>query len=79
MEKIEQKEFRKIIDYVKGRSRWKDADFQTWRLILKRVLSNPSYTLDEFIETESISSKEYPNEKKLNSTNQFGEIYGKER
>lgn len=37
---ISQKDFRDRINYVKRKSNWKDADFQTWRLILKRVLSN---------------------------------------
>ncbi|QMS96997.1 PQQ-binding-like beta-propeller repeat protein [Streptococcus equinus] len=45
---ISQKEFRKIIDYVKEKSEWDDADFQTWRLILKRVLSSPAKNLEEF-------------------------------
>ena len=49
---INQKDFRNIIDYVKSKSEWKDADFQTWRLILKRVLSNPHNTLDDFIQSE---------------------------
>lgn len=51
---MSQKEFRKIIDYVKKKSKWQDADFQTWRLILKRVLSSPAKTLDEFIQLEKI-------------------------
>ena len=52
---INQRNFREIIDYVKVKSGWKDADFQTWRLILKRVLSNPHYTLDDFIKSEKKS------------------------
>ncbi|MCW6665273.1 PQQ-binding-like beta-propeller repeat protein [Aerococcaceae bacterium NML191219] len=50
--KISQDEFRKIIDYIKMKSNWKDQDFQTWRLILKRALSSPATTLEEFIENE---------------------------
>lgn len=50
---ITQTEFRKIIDYVKQKSKWEDADFQTWRLIMKRVLSSPAKTLDEFIRLEN--------------------------
>lgn len=57
--KINQKEFRKIIDYVKDKSGWKDADFQTWRLILKRVLSSPAKTLEEFIELEREYEKKH--------------------
>lgn len=49
---IDQKEFRKFIDYIKDKSHWKDADFQTWRLILRRVLSIPYNTLNEFIKKE---------------------------
>lgn len=37
---------------VKRKSNWKDADFQTWRLILKRVLSNSAESLDDFIRSE---------------------------
>ena len=40
------------INYVKRKSNWKDADFQTWRLILKRVLSNSAESLDDFIRSE---------------------------
>lgn len=36
-----------MIDYVKQKSCWDDADFQTWRLILKRVLSSPAKNLEE--------------------------------
>lgn len=50
--KVEQKELRKIIDYVKDKSEWEDADFQTWRLILKRVLSSSANSLEEFIKNE---------------------------
>ncbi|WP_415590242.1 PQQ-binding-like beta-propeller repeat protein [Liquorilactobacillus ghanensis] len=50
--KISQKDFREIIDYVKEQSNWEDADFQTWRLILKRVLSTPAKNLKEFKEEE---------------------------
>ena len=39
-------------NYVKRKSNWKDADFQTWRLILKRVLSNSAESLDDFIRSE---------------------------
>ncbi|HEM2868509.1 TPA: PQQ-binding-like beta-propeller repeat protein, partial [Streptococcus suis] len=49
---MKQDEFRKIIDYIKERSKWKDADFQTWRLVLKRALSSPATTLEEFIINE---------------------------
>lgn len=49
---ISQEEFRKIIDHVKQKSGWKDGDFQTWRLILKRVLSSPAKTLNEFKKLE---------------------------
>lgn len=50
---ISQDEFRKIINYLKQNSNWKDADFQTWRLILKRALSSSAKTLDEFIKNEN--------------------------
>lgn len=50
---ISQDEFRKIINYVKVKSNWEDADFQTWRLILKRVLSSPAKTLEEFLDIEN--------------------------
>lgn len=40
------------VRYVKRKSNWKDADFQTWRLILKRVLSNSAESLDDFIRSE---------------------------
>lgn len=50
--KINQKDLREIIDYVKEQSNWEDADFQTWRLILKRVLSTPAKNLKEFKEEE---------------------------
>ena len=49
---ISQKDFRDRINYVKRKSNWKDADFQTWRLILKRVLSNSAESLDDFIRSE---------------------------
>ena len=49
---ISQKDFREIIDYVKKKSEWKDADFQTWRLILKRVLSSPAKNITEFKDLE---------------------------
>lgn len=49
---IKQRDFRNIIDYVKKQSKWEDADFQTWRLILKRVLSSPATNLQEFKEEE---------------------------
>lgn len=52
---ISQEEFRKIINYVKDKSEWEDADFQTWRLILKRVLTSPAHSLDEFIAMEDNS------------------------
>lgn len=42
----------KLRNYVKRKSNWKDADFQTWRLILKRVLSNSAESLDDFIRSE---------------------------
>lgn len=45
---IKQKDFREIIDYLKEQSQWEDADFQTWRLILKRALSSPAKNLEEF-------------------------------
>lgn len=50
---ISQKEHREIIDYVKEKSQWEDSDFQTWRLILKRVLSSPAKSLDEFVKQEN--------------------------
>ena len=50
---ISQKDFRDRINYVKRKSNWKDADFQTWRLILKRVLSNSAESLDDFIRSEA--------------------------
>jgi len=46
--KITQDDFRSIIDYLKSECGWEDADFQTWRLILKRALSSPATNLDEF-------------------------------
>lgn len=49
---LKQDEVRKIVNYVKDKSEWVDADFQTWRLILNRVLSSPAKTLNEFIELE---------------------------
>lgn len=49
---ISQEDFRDIIDYLKKTSKWKDADFQTWRLLLKRALSSPAKNLDEFIKLE---------------------------
>lgn len=49
---ISQKDFRSIIDYLKEQSGWEDADFQTWRLILKRALSSPAHNLQEFKEEE---------------------------
>lgn len=49
---ISQAEFRKIIDHIKAKSNWKDADFQTWRLVLKRALSSPAQSLEEFVELE---------------------------
>ncbi|CAM3635223.1 hypothetical protein [Hydrogenibacillus schlegelii] len=49
---ISQAEFRKIIDHIKEKSNWKDADFQTWRLVLKRALSSPAQSLEEFVELE---------------------------
>lgn len=54
--KISQEEFRRIIEHVKSKSNWKDADFQTWRLILKRVLSSPARTFEEFIELEELDN-----------------------
>lgn len=50
---ISQDEFRKIIDYIKDKSELEDADFQTWRLVLKRALSSPATSLDEFIRLEN--------------------------
>ncbi|NRO02421.1 hypothetical protein IMAU30025_02041 [Lactobacillus helveticus] len=50
--KISQEDFRDIIDYLKKTSKWKDADFQTWRLLLKRALSSPAKDLNEFIKLE---------------------------
>lgn len=49
---ISQKDFREMIDYVKTKSHWEDADFQTWRLILKRVLSNPGKNKNDLVESE---------------------------
>lgn len=49
---VNQKELRKIIEYIKDKSNLDDADFQTWRLILKRALSSPANTLEEFIKNE---------------------------
>ena len=49
---ITQSEFRKIIDHVKLKSEYEDADFQTWRLILRRALVSPASTLDVFKELE---------------------------
>lgn len=49
---ISQEELRKIIDYVKEKSAWGDADFQTWRLILKRILTSPAKTFEEFQKLE---------------------------
>lgn len=54
---ISQTEFRKIIDHVKKKSEWKDADFQTWRLILKRVLSTPANSIESFLEKEIQNEK----------------------
>lgn len=50
---ISQKDFREIISYVKYKSNWPDADFQTWRLILNRVLCSPANNLGEFIRNEN--------------------------
>lgn len=50
--KINQKDFREIINYVKDKSKWKDSDFQTWRLILKRVLTNSAKNIEEFLKNE---------------------------
>ncbi|QSZ26392.1 hypothetical protein ACETAC_05460 [Aceticella autotrophica] len=44
---IKQKDFSEMIDYVKQKSGCDDADFQTWRLILKMVLSSPAKNLKE--------------------------------
>lgn len=49
---VNQEDFREIIDYLKTSSGWNDADFQTWRLLLKRALSSPAHNLQEFIEHE---------------------------
>ena len=49
---VNQKELRKIIEYIKEKSNLEDADFQTWRLVLKRALSSPANTLEEFIKNE---------------------------
>ncbi len=54
---ITQEEFRKIINHVKEKSNWKDADFQTWRLILKRVLSTSKNTLEDFLKEEEKNEK----------------------
>lgn len=37
---------------LKGKSEMEDADYQTWRLVLKRALSSPARTLNEFIANE---------------------------
>lgn len=49
---VNQKELRKIIDYIKDKRNLDDADFQTWRLILKRALSSSANILEEFIKNE---------------------------
>lgn len=61
---IEQKGFRAIIDYLKERSGWEDADFQTWRLIMKRALSSPATTLDEFVALEQEAEESFNEERK---------------
>lgn len=58
---ISQKDFRDRINYVKRKSNWKDADFQTWRLILKRVLSNSAESLDDLSEVKKEGSLKYFN------------------
>ena len=49
---MNQKDIRQIIDYLKEQSKWEDADFQTWRLIMKRALNSPAKNLAEFIRNE---------------------------
>lgn len=51
-----QSDFRGIIDYLKENSHWEDADFQTWRLILKRALSSPANNVQEFKDLEAIGN-----------------------
>lgn len=53
---IGQADFREIIDYLKESSNWEDADFQTWRLILKRALSSPANNIKEFRILEAIGN-----------------------
>lgn len=60
---INQRDFRAIIDYLKERSNWEDADFQTWRLIMKRALSSPATTLDEFIALEKEAEDSFDEER----------------
>ena len=50
---------RAIIDHLKERSGWEDADFQTWRLIMKRALSSPATTLEEFIALEDAAEESF--------------------
>lgn len=56
---IDQEDFRAIIDHLKERSGWEDADFQTWRLIMKRALSSPATTLEEFIALEDAAEESF--------------------
>lgn len=55
---IRQEAFREIIDYLKDRSQWEDADFQTWRLIMKRALTSPAHDLTEFKALEKEGERE---------------------
>ncbi len=47
----------------KDRSCWEDADFQTWRLIMKRALSSPATTLDEFVVLEQETEESFNEER----------------
>lgn len=49
---IEQKDFREMIDYTKEKSAYEDANFQTWRIMLRRVLSTQATTVEELAKSE---------------------------